>query len=191
MDDSFKDLEAELKGLRLRQPSAQLFARLERDLAEEIPEVVAPPPRPRYASATNLSSWKWSGWRMAGMAAALTLVATVGVVILKQSETISPGVAPELASNDAPREAQSYRPVARDSNAYVNDITSRYQPVAATNVLYDVKDEGYANRTDDADARRVRARYIDTYTFENPRNNSSLKWSVPRDEVRVIRASWN
>ena len=61
MDDSFKDLEDELKGLQLRRPSAPLLARLERELAEEMPDFVpAPPVRPRYTSATNLGSWKWS-----------------------------------------------------------------------------------------------------------------------------------
>jgi hypothetical protein len=44
---------------------------------------------------------------------------------------------------------------------------------------------------DDTSARQVRARYVDTYTWKNPRSNASLKWSVPRDEVRVIPTSWH
>ena len=40
-------------------------------------------------------------------------------------------------------------------------------------------------------ARQVRARYVDTYTWKNPRKNASLKWTVPRDEDLVVPASDN
>jgi hypothetical protein len=179
MDDSLKDLEAELKGLRLQRPSAELFARLERELAEEVPENVTPPVRPRYTTATNLGSWKWFGWRMASVAAAVALVGTVSVVTWRQTQSGAPqgdslgAVGTPLMANRTPNP----------------DV--RYQPVAATNVLYDVSDEGYVQRDDEPAARRVRARYVDTYEWKNPQNNASLRWSVPRDEVRVIRASWN
>ena len=39
--------------------------------------------------------------------------------------------------------------------------------------------------------RQVRARYVDTYTWKNPRNNASIKWTMPRDEIRVVPASYN
>ena len=68
-------------------------------------------------------------------------------------------------------------------------LPDRYQPVAATNVLYDLKDEGTVYLDGDTPARRLRYRYLDTYTWKNPRNNASLKWSVPRDEIRVLPAS--
>ena len=35
-------------------------------------------------------------------------------------------------------------------------------------------------------AHRVFQRYLDTYTWRNPRTNASLRWTVPRDEVRVV-----
>jgi hypothetical protein len=35
-------------------------------------------------------------------------------------------------------------------------------------------------------ARRVRSSYVDTITWKNPKTNASLRWSVPRDEVRVM-----
>ena len=38
---------------------------------------------------------------------------------------------------------------------------------------------------------RLRYRYLDTYTWKDPRSNASLKWSVPRDEIRVLPASLN
>jgi hypothetical protein len=39
---------------------------------------------------------------------------------------------------------------------------------------------------DGTPARRVRQSYVDKITWENPRSNASLVWSVPREEVRVV-----
>jgi hypothetical protein len=48
-----------------------------------------------------------------------------------------------------------------------------------------------ATLPDQTEGRQVRYRYVDTYTWRNPTTKASLRWSVPRDEVRVIRASLN
>lgn len=61
-----------------------------------------------------------------------------------------------------------------------------YRPVAAENLLYATQDEGVVTLTSGAQARRVRNSYVDTITWRNPRTNASLRWSVPRDEVRVV-----
>ena len=66
---------------------------------------------------------------------------------------------------------------------------NRYEPVQATTVLYDLKEDGTTLLADQTEGRQVRYRYVDTYTWKNPATNASLRWSVPRDEVRVIRAS--
>jgi hypothetical protein len=63
--------------------------------------------------------------------------------------------------------------------------------VKAANVLYDLQDEGPVLLEDNTPARRIRARYVDTYTWKNPATKASLKWSVPRDEVRVLPASFH
>jgi uroporphyrinogen-III synthase len=65
------------------------------------------------------------------------------------------------------------------------------RPVKAANVLYDLRDEGVVLLEDNTPARQVRARYVDTYTWRNPATNASMKWSVPRDEVRVLPASFH
>jgi hypothetical protein len=39
--------------------------------------------------------------------------------------------------------------------------------------------------------RRLRYRYVDTYTWKSSHGNASLKWSVPRDEIRVLPVSLN
>jgi len=175
MDESLQQLEDELKSLRLRRPSAQLTDRLTAELAAETEEIAAPVRR--YTTSTNLSSWKWLGWRTAGLAAALAVGALAGFMVFK-SRPPSPSLPAQVVAAD-PGPVQPAAPAARN----------QYQPVAATNVLYDLRDEGLVDIEGASPARQVRARYVDTYTWTNPRNNSSLKWSVPRDEIRVIPAS--
>lgn len=161
MDNPLEELENELKTLQPRRAAASWLDQINRELAAELPAAA----RPRYASATNLNSWKWLGWRTAGLAAALALVALAGFVSFRSPPpAVSP---PALAAAPA------------------------YQPVAATNVLYDLKDEGVVQLDRDTTARQVRARYVDTYTWKNSRHKASLKWTVPRDEIRVVPASYN
>lgn len=170
MDESLQELENELKTLQPRRAPARWLNQINRELAAELPA----PARPRYATATNLGSWKWLGWRTAGLAAALALLATVGFVNLRRPV---PAAAPAvLATAPIP-----VTPAA----------VPAYEPVAASNVLYDLKDEGEVKLEGATTARQVRARYVDTYTWKNPRTNASIKWTVPRDEVRVVPASYN
>jgi hypothetical protein len=170
MDESLQELENELKTLAPRRASARWLDQVNRELVAELPASA----RPRYASATNLNSWKWLGWRTAGLAAALALVVLAGFVRLRPDQPAVP--ASPLAS----------APVAANQQD-----AAAYQPVNATNVLYDLKDEGAVRVAGDSPARQIRARYVDTYTWKNPRNNASIKWTVPRDEIRVVPASYN
>ena len=169
MDESLQELENELKTLPPRLASPRWLAQVNRELAAELPASA----RPRYATATNLSSWKWLGWRTAGLAATLVLVATIGLISLRrpQSEPLVPVVA-TVPSAAAPARGAAY------------------QPVTATNVLYELKDEGAVKVEGDTSARQVRARYVDTYTWKNPRNNASIKWTVPRDEIHIVPVSY-
>lgn len=170
MDESLQELENELKTLQPRRAPARWLNQINRELAAELPASA----RPRYATSTNLGSWKWLGWRAVGLAAALALVATIGIVNLRRP---TPDVAPVvLAAAPTP-------PSAADVPAY--------EPVTASNVLYDLKDEGEVKLEGATSARQVRARYVDTYTWKNPRNNASIKWTVPRDEIRILPASYN
>jgi hypothetical protein len=61
-----------------------------------------------------------------------------------------------------------------------------FKPVAAENVLVSARDEGLITLADGTPARRERLHYVDTITWQNPRTNASLRWSIPREEVRVI-----
>ena len=61
-----------------------------------------------------------------------------------------------------------------------------FKPVAAENLLYAARDEGLVTLADGTAARRERFNYVDTITWKNTRTNASVRWSVPREEVRVV-----
>ncbi|HVZ65222.1 MAG TPA: hypothetical protein VG936_11670 [Lacunisphaera sp.] len=177
MDESFHELEAELKSLRLHGSSAGLKERIARELAADEKTASVR----RYTSATNLGGWKWHGWKLAGLAAIVAIIAAASWRNLSIHET---------AVSTLPPAAR--RTAAAPGTSIANVVApTRFPEVAATNVLYDMKDEGTIYLDDDRSARRVRYRFLDTYTFRNPRTNASLKWSVPRDEIRVIPATLN
>lgn len=64
--------------------------------------------------------------------------------------------------------------------------TPAFKPVSAENVLLAAKDEGLVTLADGSAARRVRQSYIDTIVWKDPRSQASLRWSVPREEERVV-----
>ncbi len=166
MDENLQELENELKRLSPPPLSAELLSRLEHELGPV-------PKARRYTSATSLRSWKWTGWSLAGATAVAGVFLALG--ILRQPSAspakATPGVAP-VAVNPAPAPA-----------------ANRYEPVRASSVLYGMKDDGAATLPDKTEGRQVRYRYVDTYTWKNPKTNASMRWSVPRDEVRLVRAS--
>ena len=80
--------------------------------------------------------------------------------------------------------------VFRDRPASGAPAVAVFKPVAAQQVLLSARDEGYVQLGDGTPAHRFRASYVDTITWEDPQGHASLRWSVPRDEVRVIPASF-
>ena len=221
MDESLQELENELKALRPRRPSVLLRARVEHDLASdatasarEVPPAAAasvppraqseePVARRRYSTATTLRSWKWVSWQMAA-AASVALAVSLGFWQW-QTHSVDSAPARELAATvpsdaaasatvPAPARAapRVSSPVGGGERAFASaGARDAYRPVKAANVLYDLQDEGPVLLEDNTPARRVRARYVDTYTWKNPATNASFKWSVPRDEVRVLPATFH
>lgn len=102
------------------------------------------------------SFWAWSALPL-GAAAAIALV------VASRPPT---AVVPDAARIAAPAAA--------------------FKPVAADNLLLDTQDEGLVTLDDGTTARRVRSNYLDTVTWKNPRTQASLKWTVPREEIRVV-----
>jgi hypothetical protein len=88
-------------------------------------------------------------------------------------------VRPERPGTDAPKVVASPAPVPVVARAI-------FKPVAAENVLVEARDEGLVTLADGTAARRVRQSYIDTITWKDPHGRASLKWSVPREEERIV-----
>jgi hypothetical protein len=174
MDETLQELENELKRLTPRRPSPALVQALERDLGAPVtpPAVDA---SLRNNTIARRPSWKWASWSLA--AAAVVAFAAMFQVARRTVPASEPPM--EVAVKPS---AKSTPPTAP---------ANRYEPIQATSVLYDMKEDGTAVLADQSEARQVRYRYVDTYTWKNPATNASLRWSVPRDEVRVIRASLN
>lgn len=165
MDESLQELENELKRLSPRSLPDTLVRRLERELG---PARVGD----RYTTATSQRSWKWAGWSVG--AAAVLAAGFLVTNIARPPREIGPHRLATPAATPPPA-----------ASAVVN----RYEPVRASSVLYEMKDDGLATLPDRTEGRQVRYRYVDTYTWKNPATHASLKWSVPRDEVRLVRAS--
>lgn len=157
MDDDFKNLEAELKRLRPAAPSRDLLARLEAELAPSAAPVA-------IVRRGSRAWWLWAG----------ALPFAAGLVVAWAIATRWPS---------APG---SDRPLAANSPVPAPATEAVFKPVAAENVLYAVSDEGLVTLDDGTSARRERLSYVDTITWKNPRTNASVRWTVPREEVRVV-----
>jgi hypothetical protein len=172
MDETLQELENELKRLTPRRPSPRWVGAIERELGTPAQPASA---IAKFPVSESSRPWKWMPWAAAA-AAAVALIAALQFRHESPSSVESP-------SNEVVA-AAPLNPVTPEPH-----VSNRYEPVQATSVLYDLKEDGAATLPDQSQGRQVRYRYVDTYTWKNPTNNASLRWSVPRDEVRVIRAS--
>jgi hypothetical protein len=171
MDESLQDLENELGNLRPRRPSSALEARV----AAELAEVTGGNRAPGRAGPSGRRIW--FGWSLAAVAALVLFVA-----MAEWRAPARPPSAPAVARTNAVAPPVS-------ASAPASLAAGRYRPAVAASVLYDLKDDGEVYLSGDTPVRRLRYRYVDTYTWRNPATNASLKWSVPREEIRVLPAS--
>jgi hypothetical protein len=170
MNDDFSDLEAELKRMRPCAPSSELQSRL----AATLDRPGAPTAQPVRIDRSVIfrRAWRWMLWP-AAIAAAVVLA----LVTTRQPNSVKP-IADETA--------HSVSGTATTPIAATTTDPDLYKPVSAENVLYDSRDEGLITLDDGTAAHRVFQRYLDTYTWRNLRTNASLRWTVPRDEVRIV-----
>lgn len=161
MDDDFSQLEAELKTLRPAAPSVLLSTRIDAELATT---AVSEPMR--VVRHTSRGWWLWAA--AFPSAAAVTLMAVVWARRVPMGTTGARGPGTTWAA------------------AQTAAATELYKPVAAENVLYAVSDEGLVTLDDGTAARRERLQYVDTITWKNPRTNATVRWTMPREEVRVV-----
>ncbi len=137
------------------------FAELEAELKTLRPVVPSRELAARLATGLTPNRRSQPWWAWTALPAAAAL--TLGIFLARPS-------APVVVANPA--------------------VVTTFRPVAAENVLYSARDEGYVTLEDGTPARRVRSNYVDTITWKNPRSNASLRWTVPREEVRVVPVSF-
>lgn len=140
---------------------------LEAELKRLRPRRLAPDLEGRVAASLARRRRVTAAWWVA-----LPLAAALAVALAPWRQTPAPEATPAVATA-TPISVPEATP-------------DEYKPVAADNLLYAARDEGVITLADGGQARRVRRSYVDTITWRNPRTNASLKWSVPRDEVRVV-----
>ena len=71
----------------------------------------------------------------------------------------------------------------------VAETVAAFQVVGSESVLLNAQDEGVTTLPDGTPARRVRESYLATVVWKDPRSEASLKWTIPREEFRIIPVS--
>lgn len=158
MDDDLSQLEAELKGLRPAAPTRDLLARIEGELAAPTTPIT-----PIAAKSNRRSGPPWWLW-------ATALPAAAAIAVMIAATRGRPGTAPRMGVTPQP----------------AVESAAEFKPVSAENLLYAAEDEGLVTLDDGTPARRERLNYVDTITWKNARTNASVRWTIPREEVRVI-----
>jgi len=162
MDKELLELEAELRHFRPRAPSPRLLAALEQNLATAMPGVDR-----RYRTAACWTSWKCANWAAAAAFAMLVAMAS----------NFWPGGVGPAAREPAPSLGPSTSGVAA------------YKPVTAVRTVYGADNGEFVTFADGSIGRRVRSQCVDTITWRNPATNASVRWSVPREEERIVLVS--
>jgi hypothetical protein len=160
MNDDLEQFEAELRRRRPQALSPVLVDRIRRELV----------PLPRRRSV--LREWWW--------AFALPTAAAAGLVVTlawRSPARRHPVPAP-LAQSSAPTVAPA---------APVQTAAEPLAPVKIENVLFSARDEGLVRLADGSPARKQRLQFVDTITWKNPGSNASIVWTLPREEIRVVR----
>jgi hypothetical protein len=125
------------------------------------------------APSRRASASRWWAWSLpVGAAAAFVLGWNV------KRPSAAPSEAP--ASTTPP-------PVVATATAPENVLT----PVAIENVLYAARDEGVVTLSDGAPARRQRLQFLDSVTWKDQQSNVSVTWTLPREEIRVVRVIYH
>lgn len=162
--NDFSELENKLRKLRPVEPSADLLARIERELTEERSTSTAGVlPRERRFH------FNWFSLGL-GLAAAATLVLFARIQLdrpVKKTPTLA-------AITPAP---QVLSPTS----------TAQFIPAGLTQVVYHTRDEGvhFPNNSQQP-MRRVRSNSRDTLQWRNPTTGASLRISYPSEEVSLV-----
>ncbi len=162
----FEDIEQELRKLRPVPPAEGLQVRIEKSLGADADKDTNKQPG-RIGSPVITLRWAIP----LGLAAALAIAAFVS-----------------LPKNTPVAEPKETTVLNRDHSAPVEpSAPARFVPVKARHVLMNAQEEGIFYIDDHIPARRMRYRFVDSYTWENSSDGSSLRVALPREEVLLIR----
>jgi hypothetical protein len=170
--NDFNEIENELKKLRPIEPSADLVARVERELAGLEPnQKVVTPDRFRI-------NWLSLG---AGLAAAAALLLFVHLR-LDRSPQPQTNVAATSPAQQLARPGESVPWRTRSTI-----VPPEFVPAGATQVVYRTEDEGLLFPNGSAQpVRRVRASMRETLQWQNRTTGASLRVSYPTEEVSLV-----
>jgi len=174
MNDS--DLEDQLRALSPAAPSADLAARIDRQLAAAPPAVRTAGVIARPARATRATlAFRWLrnlGWAGAGAAAMLA-----GVMFFSAARNpMTPPVtevagAPDLAKSEPVSEEQTFEPA---------ETSRELIAVNGSNELLE---------TEDGTMRQVRYTYLERLAWAHPGTGARLEIEVPREDVYLLPVS--
>jgi hypothetical protein len=165
--NDFSELEAELKQLRPAPVADELFARIERTLAQ--PE---PAPTAGFLPRPSRRARVW--WSLGLSLSGATALVLLGLTFFAERPRPGPAIAQETA---APSE---------------RGLTSGFQPSVLTQVLYRQRDEGLVFSPNQSERllRRVRYDTRETMQWRNPRTGASLRVSYPAEQVVLTPVSF-
>jgi hypothetical protein len=182
--NDFSDVENELKKLRPAQPSENLIARVERALAE---------PAKSRASVSDANDGWW--WRFTEnpykIGFALAAAAALFIVLAQISTDRTPKRRESVVQFSPVPETRSVLPARRGgSRAEGSTSSNEFLPAAATQVVYNTRDEGlqFTDRSEQP-LRRLRYQTQETWQWRNPATGASLRVSYPSEEVVLIPIS--
>lgn len=168
MNDELEDMEASLRSLSPRRPSSRVWEAIQPRLSEPVHTA---------ASGEETFTSGPSPWRLwfppVGLAAACLAL----LLLWPRNDEIQG----HRLSND--------ERVSRAEATARTEAPPRLMPVAAEAILCSSEDEGIVSLSNGRTARKLRREYLDIYTWRDPKTNASLRWVMPREEVRVIPVS--
>ncbi len=181
--NDLSDLENDLRALRPARPSPVLFERIDEAMDED-----------RNAANDADTRWNWRlftgkplrfGIGLAAAAAALVLL--LARINTEQTQNEGKEIAQVPRQSEATRviPGLSGRPRAQGSAS-----SNRFVPTAATQVVYNERDEGLQFGDGSRQPlRRVRYQTQQTWQWRNPTTGASLRVSYPSEEVVLIPVS--
>lgn len=194
------DLEAQLKALRPQAPSP----RLRGQVLASMPAAKTAPVKPSTGGKVVFA--RFAPWL--AVAAALGIVATYfsmmpgekraplasetadsppPLAVAEPSQVSSPGPVPldeqeSLTSGEG--ELDETLETAASDNAPM--MAAGFRPIRAENALLSRVDDGLVTLEGGMPARRYRYRFLDTITWENPRDGAQVEMAVPREELVLV-----